>query len=61
MTKSKSEEASNPQPETKANSQTDSKPAPKSGTASPNVSTSSGDRIFASPLARKIAEEKGYL
>ena len=56
---SKSEEASNPQPETKANSQTDSKPAPKSGTASPNVSTSSGDRIFASPLARKVAEEKG--
>ena len=54
---SKSEEASNQQPETKASSQPDLKPAPKNSTASSHVS--SGDRIFASPLARKVAEEKG--
>ena len=53
-------EASAPAPVAEKPAKTESKPATPVATSTPSTSTSNGGRIFASPLAKKIAQDKGF-
>lgn len=53
-------EASAPKPATEKPAATESKPAAPAVTSTPSSSSSNGGRVFASPLAKKIAKDKGF-